>query len=120
MQKFVTIFSVIISSFLWLSSESIAATDDFDFSSFTVTETGDADLTTSTVSINTGAQPITVNNFDIAGIMLGMSFDDVENLFLRGKGLYSPREKDSVIYSIQKDWKYNLDYECRQQGIFAP
>lgn len=120
MQKFVTIFSVIISSFLWLSSESIATTDDFDFSSFTVTETGDADLTTSTVSINTGAQPITVNNFDIAGIMLGMSFDDVENLFLRGKGLYSPREKDSVIYSIQKDWKYNLDYECRQQGIFAP
>lgn len=97
-----------------------AATDDFDFSNFTITETGDADLTTNSVSLNAGAEPITVSNFDIAGIMLGMSFDDVETLFFKTKGLYSPRAKDSIIYSIQKEWKYNLDYECRQQGIFVP
>lgn len=97
-----------------------AATDEFDFDNFAITESGDTDLNAESVSLNPGAEPITVNNFDIAGIMLGMSFDDVETLFFKIKGLYSPREKDSIIYSIQKDWKYNLDYECRQQGIYAP
>ena len=97
-----------------------AATDEFDFDNFAITESGDTDLNAESVSLNPGADPITVNNFDIAGIMLGMSFDDVETLFFKIKGLYSPREKDSIIYSIQKDWKYNLDYECRQQGIYAP
>ncbi|MBO8425670.1 MAG: hypothetical protein IAC69_04305 [Proteobacteria bacterium] len=97
-----------------------AATNEFDFNNFTITDSGNTDLNTASVSLNDGAKPITVNNFDIAGIMLGMSFDDVETLFFKTKGLYSPREKDSIIYSIQKDWKYNLDYECRQQGIYAP
>lgn len=97
-----------------------AATDEFDFSNFAITESGDADLNASSVSLNPGAEPITVNNFDIAGIMLGMSFDDVETLFFKAKGLYSPRKSDSIIYSIQKEWKYNLDYECRQQGIVIP
>ncbi len=97
-----------------------AATDEFDFSNFAITESGDSDLTTDSVSLNPGAEPVTVNNFDIAGIMLGMSFDDVETLFFKIKGLYAPREKDSIIYSIQKEWKYNLDYECRQQGIVVP
>lgn len=97
-----------------------AAADAFDFSNFAITDSGDADLTTDSVTLNSGAKPITVNNFDIAGIMLGMSFDDVETLFFKGRGLYSPREKDSIIYSIQKEWKYNLDYECRQQGIVVP
>ena len=49
-----------------------------------------------------------------------MPFEDVQTLFFKTKGLYSPREKDSIIYTIQKDWKYNLDYECRQQSIVAP
>lgn len=97
-----------------------AATDDFNFNNFTITESGDEDLTTATVSLNPGAEPITVSNFDIAGIMLGMSFDDVETLFFKTKGLYSPRKDNSIIYSIQKDWKYNLDYECRLQGIVVP
>ena len=97
-----------------------AATDDFDFQQFTITESGGTDLNAASVSLNSGAEPITVSNFDIAGVMLGMSYDDVETLFFKTKGLYSPREKDSIIYSIQKDWKYNLDYECRQQGIYAP
>lgn len=97
-----------------------AATDDFEFQQFTITESGGTDLNAASVSLNSGAEPITVSNFDIAGVMLGMSYDDVETLFFKTKGLYSPREKDSIIYSIQKDWKYNLDYECRQQGIYAP
>ena len=98
----------------------MAATDEFDFSNFAITESGNADLNADAVTLNPGAKPITVNNFDIAGIMLGMSFDDVETLFFKAKGLYSPRKKDSIVYSIQKEWKYNLDYECRQQGIVIP
>ena len=97
-----------------------AATDAFDFSNFAITESGNADLTSADVILNPGAEPITVNNFDIAGIMLGMPFDDVQTLFFKAKGLYAPRAKDSIVYSIQKEWKYNLDYECRQQGIVVP
>ena len=97
-----------------------AATDDFDFSNFAITDGGTGDLSAETVSLNIGAQPIIVSNFDIAGIILGASFADIQTLFFKAKGLYSPREKDSIIYSIQKEWKYNLDYECRQQGIVAP
>ena len=111
---FITVLTVVF------TTGAFAATDDFDFSNFAITESGDADLTTSDVALNPGAEPVTVNNFDIAGIMLGMSFDDVDVMFLKSRGLYAPREKDAIIYSIQKEWKYNLDYECRQQGIFAP
>lgn len=98
----------------------IAATDEFDFSNIAITESGDANLTTGSVILNPDTFPANVSNFDIAGIMLGMSFEDVEIQFFKSKGLYSPREKDSIIYTIQKDWKYNLDYECREQGIVAP
>ena len=112
------IFALVLSG---ITAQAMAATDEFDFNNFAITETGDADLTTGDVTLNAGANPITVNNFDIAGIMLGMSFDDLEALFIKTKsGLYSPREKDAVVYSIQKEWKYNLDYECRQQGIVVP
>lgn len=113
-------FGIFVICCLTFSIAAMAATDEMDFSNFAITETGDADLNAGAVTLNAGAQPITVNNFDIAGIMLGMSFDDVETLFFKAKGLYSPREKDSIIYSIQKEWKYNLDYECRQQGIVVP
>ena len=112
------IFALVLSG---ITAQAMAATDEFDFNNFAITETGDADLTTGDVTLNAGANPITVSNFDIAGIMLGMSFDDLEALFIKTKsGLYSPREKDAVVYSIQKEWKYNLDYECRQQGIVVP
>ena len=52
--------------------------------------------------------------------MLGMPFEDVQTLFFRGGGLYTPRDKNSIIYTIHPDWKYNLDYECRQQNVFVP
>lgn len=111
---------MILSAVTIVTNAYCASNDDFDFSNFAITESGDADLTTSSVSLNVGAEPVTVSNFDIAGIMLGMSFDDIDALFFKTKGLYAPREKDSIIYAIQKEWKYNLDYECRQQGIFVP
>ncbi len=103
-----------------MTSVTCAATDEFDYTNFIITESGDEDLTTKEVSLNQGAEPATVSNFDIAGIMLGMPFEDVETLFFKTKGLYTPRAKDSIVYSIQKEWKYNLDYECREQGIVAP
>lgn len=103
-----------------LSASSFAATDSFNFDNFAIVDSTEADLTMDTYTINPEASPVNVGGFDIAGVMLGMPFEDVQTLFFKTKGLYSPREKDSIIYTIQKDWKYNLDYECRQQNIFAP
>lgn len=99
-----------------------AASDDaFSFDNFAITDSGNVDITTAPVTMNSDAAGASVASFDIAGIMLGMSFDDVQTLFLRTRGgLYGPRKKDSIIYTINSDWKYNLDYECRQQNIVIP
>ena len=94
--------------------------DDFDFSEFAITDSGDSDLLLDGLDINLGAEAVAVSGFDIAGVMLGMDFDDVQTLFRDAGGLYSLRPKNSIVYSIHKDWKYNLDYECRQNGIFVP
>lgn len=94
--------------------------DDFDFSEFAITDGTDADFMLDAISINSDASGAGVGGFDIAGVMLGMGFEDVEMLFYGTKGLYAPRKKDSIVYSIHKDWKYNLDYECRQDGIIIP
>lgn len=98
----------------------MANDDPFDFENFAITDSGDADITTTDVELNDNATPAPVASFDIAGIMLGMSFDDIHTLFFRDKGLYAPRKDNSIIYTIAKDWKYNLDYECRQGGSVAP
>ena len=95
-------------------------TDSMDFENFIITDSGGDDINVSSVALNTGATPATVSNFDIAGIMLGMPFDDVHTLFFKTRGLYAPRKEHSIIYSIAQDWKYNLDYECRQNGTVIP
>lgn len=92
---------------------------DDEFGSL-IQDSGDADITMSSVTLNSGASVANVGTFDIAGIMLGMGFEDIQNLFFKNKGLYAPRAKNSVIYTIHKDWKYNLDYECRQLNIVVP
>ena len=97
-----------------------AHADDFDFSEFAITDTGAADLTLDPISLNADASAKNVADFDIAGIMLGMSFEDVQTLFREKSSLYTPRKQNSIIYAIHKDWKYNLDYECRQQGVVIP
>ena len=63
---------------------------------------------------------VNVRQFDIAGIMLGMSYDEVNNAVVNGAGLYTLRKKNGIIYNINKNWKYNLDYECRQNKIYTP
>ncbi|MBO4626181.1 MAG: hypothetical protein J5679_02820 [Alphaproteobacteria bacterium] len=93
--------------------------DDFDFDSFAISDSVNADITTESHTLNPGAMPVAVSNFDIAGIMLGMPFESVVTLFADG-GLYSPRANDAVVYTITPDWRYNLDYECQQQNIFVP
>ena len=94
--------------------------DDFDFDEIAITDGADADFMLETLSLNEDAGGASVGGFDIAGVMLGMSFDDVYTIFARDRGLYSPRKQNSVVYSIHQDWKYNLDYECRQDGIYIP
>ena len=93
---------------------------DFDFSEFAITDGADANFLLDPVAINDSASGKSVAEFDIAGVMLGMGFDDVYTQFFDSKGLYAPRAKNSVVYALHKDWKYNLDYECRQEGVFIP
>ncbi len=94
--------------------------DDFSFDDFAIVDDADTDMTTENVSLNSGAGVINVKQFDIAGAMLGMTYDEINNLFFNSSNLYAPRKKDSVVYTINKEWKYNLDYECRQNNIFVP
>lgn len=98
----------------------VADDDPMDFENFAITTGGDADFTMAPVSLNGDATPVNVAGFDIAGIMLGMPFEDIQTLFFKGSGLYAPRRKNSIVYTIHKDWKYNLDYECRSQGVVIP
>ena len=109
-----------------------SAADEFDFNSFGTGEyesfdeyasetNDDTELgcQISNLAINSGAAPVAVGNFDISGIMLGMNFDEVQ-MVVRENGLYTNRPQDSVVYSMHPDWKYNLDYECRQQNVVMP
>ena len=80
---------------------------------------GNTECRMTSIKMNDGASPVAAGNFDIAGIMLGMTFDEAQ-MVARETGLYINRPKNSVVYSIHKDWKYNLDYECRQNKIYVP
>lgn len=81
---------------------------------------GDSVDNAKSVNLNEGAGLVNVSGFDIAGIMLGMSFEDVYNLYHEHSTLYAPRKRNSLVYTIPTDWKYNLDYECRQAGVVQP
>ena len=93
--------------------------DDADVS---FSDSGADDITISggDLSLNDNSGLVDVGGFDIAGIMLGMQFEDVYNLYHNGASLYYPRKKNSIVYTIPQDWKYNLDYECRQSGVVQP
>ena len=114
---------LLLSLFGLVASPNVSLADDFDsldFDDFAIVDDEDSDMTTESVSLNSGAGVVNVKQFDIAGVMLGMNYDQVNDLFFNGSGLYAPRQKNSVIYTINKEWKYNLDYECRQNNIFVP
>lgn len=114
-----SVFLVMLCSFVCVCTPARAADDDAFLSYAIEDDAPPADITAAPVYMNADAAGASVANFDIAGIMLGMSFDDVYSQF-KGGGLYAPTRKDSIIYTINPEWKYNLDYECRQQNIFVP
>lgn len=121
MNKIMIFIFLCFQMFLAPFSVAVAADDDFDFDNFSTADADyEEDMVTEPVSLNSGAELINVKQFDIAGAMLGMSYDEINNLFFENSSLYAPRKKDSVIYSINTEWKYNLDYECRQNNIFIP
>ncbi|MDR0726893.1 MAG: hypothetical protein LBF37_02410, partial [Rickettsiales bacterium] len=105
-KKLFFIFSILT---IFCAQNVIAADDPFLFENFAIVDSGDADIITDSVSLDLDAASANVGSFDIAGIMLGMPFDDVQTLFFKTKSLYVPRKKDSIIYTMHKDWKYNLD-----------
>ena len=86
-----------------------------------ITTADELDLSLMTpVHLNPGARNLDVMSFDIAGVMLGQPFDVVFNQFRNRQSLYQLRARNAVVFSISRDWKHNLDYECRQRNIFAP
>jgi hypothetical protein len=113
------LFLISLVSLLAGTNASIAD-DDFSFDDFAIVEDSDESLTTEGVSLNPGMSVVDVKQFDIAGAMLGMNYEEINNLFFNSSNLYAPRKKNSVVYTINKEWKYNLDYECRQNNIFVP
>ncbi len=116
MKKFLCLLSLLIVAL----TTNVSVADDFSFDAFAIVDDTDNDMSTESVSLNSGASVVNVKHFDIAGVMLGMTYDEISNLFLNDSGLYAPRQKNSVIYTINKEWKYNLDYECRQNNVFVP
>ncbi len=113
-------FFILIGLIVGISMPTIANASAFEMDDYAIVDSADADITTEEVELNSDADVANVASFDIAGVMLGMSFDDVQTLFFKNKGLYSPRKQNSIIYTMHNDWKYNLDYECRNQGIVIP
>lgn len=105
---------------IYMAAMGASMADSGPFLDYAIEDSEPADITAMPVSMNMDAGGANVATFDIAGIMLGMSFEDVHTLFFKDHGLYAPRERNSIVYTINPDWKYNLDYECRQQNIFAP
>lgn len=75
---------------------------------------------TAPLPLNDGAGFYDVSDFDISGVYLGMSFENVQTLFFKSRSLYTPLKTNSIIYTLSDDWRINLDYECRQQGIVVP
>lgn len=115
------LFFISLFSALFCVNVSVAD-DDMDFDDFAVVsdDYSDDDMNMESVFLNKDSGPVDVRHFDIAGAMLGMNYDDIYNLFFNNSSLYSPRHRNSIIYTINKEWKYNLDYECRQNNIFIP
>ena len=94
--------------------------DDLSFDKFATIDSEYNDVNVDSVSFSIDAKPVNVKYFDIAGAMLGMDYNEIYNLFFNHSSLYAPRARNSVVYTINKEWKYNLDYECRQNNIFIP
>jgi len=123
MKKIIKLFFIFHSSFFICAGATPAAyaAPAPAADSFAIVDSDDDNISADPVTLNADAGLADVRVFDIAGIMLGMPFEDVYTMFFKTKGqLYSPRKEDSIIYTMHKDWKYNLDYECRQQNIYVP
>ncbi len=114
------LFFISLCSVLLFVSVCRADDEEFDFEDVSIVENSGSDITTESISLNPNARVVNVQEFDIAGAMLGMSYDEINDLFFNGSGLYAPRRENSIIYTINQDWKYNLDYECRQNKIYNP
>jgi len=94
--------------------------DPFNFDGIAIIDGEDTDINLDPVEFNDGDGAVDVRQFDIGGAMLGMTYDEIDKIFFDNTALYAPRKKDSIIYTINKNWKYNLDYECRHNNIYLP
>ena len=97
---------VLISLFGFMFYTNASWSDDFSFDDFAIVEDVDDDINMESVSLNSGADVINVNQFDIAGIMLGMNYDEVNNLFdyeCRQNNIFVPEQLEKCIYSLARN-----------------
>ncbi len=88
---------------------------------FAIIDSAEDNFLPENVYLNDDAGVANVSGFDISGIMLGMSFEEVYNTIKGGNAsLYATRPTNGIVYTIWPEWKYNLDYECRQNGVVIP
>ena len=79
-------------AFLMPNFATAVVANAFDMEDYAIVDSEESDITTDAVVLNMDADAANVSSFDIAGIMLGMSFDDVQTLFFDNRGLYTPRK----------------------------
>ena len=61
--------------------------DDLSFDDFAIVDDVDTDMPMENVSLNSGLGVVNVKQFDIAGVMLGMTYEEVNNLFFNDSNL---------------------------------
>ena len=120
MKKIIFLISLVLPTFLGTACIADDFDDPFAVGDYSFSDNESSDMNLENVYFNPDASAINVKQFDIAGVMLGMSYEEINDLFFKGSGLYSPKKKNGIIYTINKDWKYNLDYECRQNNVVVP
>ena len=67
-------------AFLMPNFATAVVANAFDMEDHAIVDSEEVDITTDGVVLNMDADAANVSSFDIAGIMLGMSFDDVQTL----------------------------------------
>ena len=126
MKKWFLIFAICLMPYaLHAADYSAADYSNYDTNNLppgTIAKSAPMDMTADAyLTLNAGAGLANVASFDIAGAMLGMTFDQVQNLFINAANkLYAPVKTNAIVYSMSDDWRYNLDYECRARNIFVP
>ena len=111
------IFTVLFMAILPVASYAAAS---FDFNDFAIVDGDYGDILPEDVYLNdeaeTGFYSAAITCIGITSFVFDAVIDSARPVILEEKEKY----KNGIIYTINTDWKNNLDYECRQNGTVVP